>query len=512
MKPCARLHEYLDGQMSVNGDAAFRRHLDECEKCRLAVENWNALRLELNKIVEAVPVRHPQQQFAQKLLAHARSESPSRRLEFAWLKLGAAAAVGAVALLVVNMVMRAPEVKSIQHAPGVSEISPATNPLFKMTAKLIREKDIVPFPVASSTEKVLRVPRDSRLFVELGRDRIGLAGDSEAEVVEIGEHRIAIRLRRGRISCAVSKRSAGSDFVVYTGDATVRVIGTQFGITLHSDDVVEVTVAEGIVRVSDSVGKAWLVKSDETLRTDFSDELKTRRADESSLKGVEQLLEEGVIPSRSERESRGELDDKLEQPIDPPTLPKQDGKVRATSKSGRPKERAGLPEASEPSSVEESTELAEDWQQWIIDGRYDVAEQKLTSYLQNRPSDWRVWSLLADCQRKSKQWSKSILTYEKIAEQSPNPHESTRAIFMMGVIYQDKLGQHFDAIASFQKYMEIEAGKRPLRGAAMLRLARAYVSINEREKARPLLEKVIDEQTGTVLAKKAKQLLEQISK
>ncbi|MCP4674252.1 MAG: tetratricopeptide repeat protein, partial [Deltaproteobacteria bacterium] len=126
-----------------------------------------------------------------------------------------------------------------------------------------------------------------------------------------------------------------------------------------------------------------------------------------------------------------------------------------------------------------------------------------------KPRDHRAWSLLAHCLRKKGKWREAAAAYREVIAIAPEA-QANRARFKAGVVLQDKLGRHREAIVTFDEYLEM-AGAKSLEVEAKIRLARSYSAIGDKGRARKILEDVVSHHGGAAGAAKAKQMLVKIN-
>jgi transmembrane sensor len=93
--------------------------------------------------------------------------------------------------------------------------------------------------------------RDTSRVAMADGSKIELASDTRIDVVESSKSSVKLALRRGRVTCDVTRNPARV-FSIVTGDVSVRVVGTKFTVTsipVGSGQRVEVEVERGVVEV-----------------------------------------------------------------------------------------------------------------------------------------------------------------------------------------------------------------------------------------------------------------------
>jgi TolA-binding protein len=98
-----------------------------------------------------------------------------------------------------------------------------------------------------------------------------LGADADLTIDRLGRSTV-LQLERGRVTARVTKRPAGSSFVVRAGGFTVTVVGTLFSVTETVDGRVAVSVREGVVEVAGR-GQTWRVGAGQRWSSDTPDRL-----------------------------------------------------------------------------------------------------------------------------------------------------------------------------------------------------------------------------------------------
>lgn len=148
-----------------------------------------------------------------------------------------------------------------------------------------------------SGRALVRLPDGSHLRI----DRASQLSLTRSEAEDV-----ALTLERGSLAVQASHR-ARKAFVIHSGGLSVNVVGTVFGV-VNEAGVVEVSVAEGKVRVELPNGESTLVESGQRLRYNS----KTQRAKQVKLSASEErelttFEVDAVPPSVGERGRQGDL-------------------------------------------------------------------------------------------------------------------------------------------------------------------------------------------------------------
>ena len=149
------------------------------------------------------------------------------------------------------------------------------------------------------------------------------------------------------------------------------------------------------------------------------------------------------------------------------------------------------------------------WRKWVVEGRYADARQALSAHLEKSPGDGAGWALLADCHRKTKNWDGAINAYRKTIQRS-GPSEANRARILAASILLEHLQQYESAAKMLEQYLATSGGGAALRPEAMVRLARAYIGLNRKQRAKALLVEVTRDYGNHSVATKARRLLESL--
>lgn len=161
-----------------------------------------------------------------------------------WAVAGAVAALAAVATLALVM----PIDPSREAAP---EVRIATNAEVSAPAER-HDAQLEEAAMASFQEGERVVASDQPLTITVGTShRFVLAPSSVALLSTWNDNVRSLRLERGSVSAHIMPARPEETIEVVTASATVRVVGTDFSVTLGADAETRVDVAHGVVEVRD---------------------------------------------------------------------------------------------------------------------------------------------------------------------------------------------------------------------------------------------------------------------
>lgn len=522
MKPCDHLPQYLDGRLERAGREYFESHLHICADCRKLADVWvctkNALR---NEAEERRLHLVPTDEEASRLVQRAQLEASSRGFFSVRVLVPLTACVSfALAFVLASKLddfgTSIPETSMHREAK-------ATLPVSEGEASFKKP------PLEYETKK------DGRTTGRFGNDRFGLAAQSKLRVVSTEGKTTLLRLDYGIAAFSVAKRKGGRKFVVEAGDYRVEVVGTRFTVD-RSGDGVRVSVTEGVVAVSENGGRKWRLAAGDALSVAPGAAPEHIAADEEEIEKTARLLGETAecdihdallasatdtmsfeIPkkgkasalsntsrrrSKGHRKAQGETSLSLHEDAEGP---------RRAASSAKPETNgAAQGEAQTSVSPDESAPKGMDlWRQWILEGRFEVAEAALSEHLSGRPLDTEAYSLLADCRRKAGKYAQAVEIYKKLTAIA-GEYQANRARFKAGVLMQEKLKNHLGAAAIFDEYLATGKGTPLLRAKAAIRLAGSLIELGEVERAGKLLRRIADDYSGSSVAIQAREMLKKI--
>ena len=448
MKPCTQINDYIDGWMDRGDKAVFETHLEECATCRGIVDLWNGIESRCVRATEERDEAGSSDLEIERLVSRARGGlEPASRVKPGRVAIFALAAAAVAALI---LVLFGPE----QTVDGRSEISPTT---------AVVEAEPVPL-----TDEIIT---PAGTVASLGDDRIGLSSRGVLRVEESTGQTVRLTLERGELACSVARRDGDRRFLVEAGRYEVRVVGTRFSVFLGESGAVEVAVGEGTVEVFRQGRLTETLHAGEKLSASATGALNKDRAGDEDLTRLAALLGECA---------------KINQVVEAGAVMDEE---KDSDRGQRPQQ---------PDMVKQA-------RRWIIEGRFDEAEQALDSHLQGAAKDTRAWMLLGDCRRNAGKWKGAVEAYDEVAKLSSPLAD--RARFLAGSILQDRLGRHTEAADRFEAFLASGAG-HALEAEAKLRLARALLSTGREARARKLLGKVVSTHGGSAVADQAEGLLQ----
>lgn len=272
-----------------------KMHLEDCPECREALATVQVARETLELARDAAPDIDWRATDAA-IAAMVEARAPRR-----WLLPGLALA-GAVAVLLALGVGFIGGGDGVEAAPALAQTLPAEPPSSPpaetrvASAEGLTRLGGAPVAVVGGANlesgDVVRTSAKGRALVQLPDDSVmQLAGGTQLALTRVEADEVALTLERGQVSVRASHaRRAG--FAVYSGGATVRVVGTVFAVRNRGDGV-EVAVSEGQVQVELPDGATLPVSAGERLRLDAKAErarrlglTRAQQAELSALAGV----------------------------------------------------------------------------------------------------------------------------------------------------------------------------------------------------------------------------------
>lgn len=479
MKTCSKLKEFIDWPAENEAPRAdLKIHLAECAYCRTLLREWHAIE---SQISPAESQTRPEYQtspsersrLVQRVTNRVSTATP---VIFGW-RLAGVAALALVLLFFVYGLLRSTEVP---RSPPVGE------------GILIANGASSAFVIDEESQQI-DVPKHARAVVSLGRDALGIDGDSHLRLESATHADTRIVLNRGVVTCGVAPRKQGERFWVTAGDVRVRVVGTRFSVR-RVPGKTTVAIDEGRVEVSLADGDRHLVGAGDQIDIDTGGNTDITPLSDENRRYMARLLSKETSPADIDEEHQDErVSDTAANaalPVAPETHPDTDSD----------RSRGKRPRATRHPS---SKDIAR-WREWIIDGRTEEAARELRDHLKRHPRDAGAWGLLANCSRKRGDWQSALAAYEEIISVG-SKREANRARFRAGAIMQDKMGNHRPAASLFETYIAGATGS--MKAEAMLRLANAYDHMGRDTDARRLLREITREHRGTTAAARAQKML-----
>lgn len=487
---CAQKEKFLDRLLDEAAREQFVSHLQGCDSCRHQVEEWGVISGHFAEwtgqqtgIVPNTPTAPEAKLFVrqlnEKLAISAmppvgdKSGFPFRR----FLPL-AAAAVIAVAAVIYGRAAVYPA----DTPPKTSDVTVADRsapPRVQWTVWHIRENAGIEEKREPADNAILRSGAGERIVARVADDTIGMDNHSRLAVQRIDPQTAAFRLQQGMAVFEVSPRSHGNRFQVLANDISITVIGTRFAVEIKNQDVM-IGVGKGTVLVQRqserfrlSAGNTVTVSPGVRLADSSS------KLSEDGLQVMAQLLSQRALPPATPSAS-------------PVPLQQSGDRIRAES-GGAPKVGKNLAQ----------------WRELIVSGRNSEAARQIQSYLSVAPHDSDALMLLAAAQKNDGKFLEAFQTYQKVIGAS-NPALANQARYLAGELAQTRLGQKEQAVKLFENYLLNSATGSPIRGEAKFRLARTLLDMNQNDRAKKLLQEIVDEYRRSSVGNRARNLLEEI--
>jgi hypothetical protein len=508
MKLCSLSTGYLDRSLGPEETRAFEKHLMNCQACRDQTSVWLNFEGAL-KSMEADRLKLPRvtRRDADDLVraakkTHAQSEL-LRPLLVVSAPLAAVACLFAVLLWTVDY--------DSFTSPGDTK----PNPL----KVRILSPDHSGGPVVRGWRQPITAPDRSHLVAEINSDRVGLSPGGEMRILEAERHSVRIRLERGTVACSVSPRRGTGRFEVLAGEYTVRVVGTRFQVTTRPSRPLGVAVEKGTVEVLNRSGVSWILRTGDRIAAGTNGEVAPGRAEPPVLAALNRLLRvtpkkappkpvrsEAVKPSSSlSPPPAQELPFAAATPA-PSPLPKPKPPQRIQTAAKARAVKPWTPKPAAPKAPKPASSSKTEWRQWILDGRTSDARAAMQEHLRSKPDDSDTWALLADCERKQRNWYTAVKAYEKVIAHG-NRKQASHAKYMSATIYQDRLNDHERALALFKEYNRSGFVRSELKDLTNIKIARSLIALSKCGEATNLLQSVVERQGSSFVAANAKKLM-----
>lgn len=262
----AALRAEAAGLLSGEGRARLLRHVERCEICAEQLRGARRFH-ELVSRATGVPSFDSESSVRRSVM---RNRLAQRRTRIQWGGVLVAAGV----LLAVLLATRHNEELHARKRPAAVPKAPVAAPAVESNVLAIAVTALRgavqliepshhdrPLAMADSIgeHSVLRTGARASVDLALGDEAgVHLAADSEVALDAVRSDRVALRLTRGEISNAVTKRSAQQSYEVIAGGHRVAVRGTLFAVRA-GDGGVSVQCDEGVVEVLRPDGQTTLL-------------------------------------------------------------------------------------------------------------------------------------------------------------------------------------------------------------------------------------------------------------
>ncbi len=468
MSPCDLLERFLDGALLAE-QQTFEAHLSMCPKCQPEVARFEQLAQQASAWAHPRGVPEPTLAKRSLLVRRAYERAGARSRGPLWvLAAGGVLAAAMVTFVVVrrpSLPLAAPPQVELALTRGAShEVIHST----EVVGSLIEARE----PVVAT----------------LGRDRFGLSAGSRVRVVKVSATLTRLSVETGRIAVEVDPRRGSGAFEVEAGEVLVRVVGTRFFVS-REEGRRFVAVAHGTVIVRQGRSE-WTLNAGQQLPlegpTPTVTQLSGAVADEldATLQGsVIDAGRSGPLPTAQQ----------------PPVEPKPHEAPGTDDVEPDPVAPALAPRVPNASSLAQ-------WRKWVVEGRYDDADEALGKHLKKHPLDVEALSLFSTLQRKRQDFAGAVTTSRKIIA-TGDAASANRARFQAASLLQDQLGDAAGAARLLEAYVKQGKPFKPLEAAAMVRLGRALKSLGRAPEATKWLERVVSGYPNTPEATEADHLL-----
>ncbi len=498
MKHCAKWERYLDAEFRSIPSIELENHLGECPRCARAVSDWRHLAVELREMGQVIEMNsNPDDALvANWLIRQGDERQKPRQLT---TKVAFSAAAGLVLLLAMGLFFEGWE-RTAELSGGSSprEHAKQITPSIPVTVQWVSREGTTTERWRPQPARSLDAPNDGRLMITFDRNLIALGSGGKLRIVDAEPTKTVLELEQGTLACSIEHRPRQSRFIVRAGPFEVAVVGTRFLVARHSDGAVRVAVAKGIVEVTGAGDQRWMLKKGEALIGSTGGEAKRHRIGEEIRRELGGLLYTEA-PDESERSE---------------VIPKHRGTGPEKKKQRKPARSKSEPvDGSTPPEPLPPKGAADDqlnlWREWIFQGEYARAERALGPFLEAYPKNREAWRLLASCQRKSRKWQAAISSYRRLIDLA-SPGEANMARFRCGVILQERLARHSEAVTFFRAYLRTSNVEKPMEAEAMVRLGESLLVLGRKNKAVIILQQVVAKHSGSGVSAKARRLLVEI--
>ncbi|MBN2530747.1 MAG: tetratricopeptide repeat protein [Deltaproteobacteria bacterium] len=487
MKNCHHLDGYIDNRLSADARQQFERHLASCSACSQSIAIWNRIGAEIKGIgQQQIAAMDPSPAFL--AMRHQR-KFLSTKTVVKWA-VAAAVLVGLAVFIFVGQ--QAPE-----KVP--SELEP---PSFAATF-FEGNSSVRDVQVTAGTP--IQLSAGLRAVVHLQQDEMGIKTGSTAIIEKASRQETVVHIKSGTLAFQVHRRAPKHPFVIHAGRYRVKVVGTQFSVALKEGTLLDVVVKEGIVEVTDTAHRhSERILDGRKLIAREGEPPTVSMATADDTLEIDVLL--GRAPEHASQKDVGSKDIAVSA-ASPANLPdKLKDRTALTPQEVVSTDSEPLKEAHRNKRDVKNASVAT-WQQWVLEGRVDDAETALQAYLRHTTGNAEAWFLLADCQKRKKEYRQAVATYQKAI-----PHVSQRAgqtaRYRAAAILQDNLGAHRDAILLLEKFLNEGKPSHQIEAEAMLRLGVSLRAVGETDRATNLFRQIVANHGATSAATRARKFLE----
>lgn len=316
----------------------------------------------------------------------------------------------------------------------------------------------------------LRAAANHRLLVRVGRDLIGVREQGVVHIMRADASETRLTLEAGSVACGVDRRAPGQLFVVETAGHVVQVIGTRFLVTRGANNSVDVAVEAGTVEVRDRRDDTMRLPAGTSMRFTEDEHEPAREIAAEEHTTLAQLLDLRVSAAKPSRA----LQQQRRAPVPPNvTIPRD----------------------------------LEGWRERILRGDLAGAEAAISAYLTGVPRDAEAWWLLGEARRKARKWPAAVTAYRRVIDLG-DTSVANQARFVAATILQDEMKRPTEALPLLRTYLRQGAPLRPLEAAAMVRQARALLTLGKSKQADAVLRDVLSRHPNTEAAREAQALMD----
>lgn len=480
MSSCEHLEQYIAGALDDAGHKRFEAHMSTCAACRAEEAEWQRIASEVADWTQPPEVKEAWSAGKERLLPAMEERLDKQRRRSVRLKGVWIAAAAAAVLISLGFYFALESWDPPQSEHEVAQLSDVE--------LLLVEGSAVPSGSEAGIKR-FSVPHEGRILFASAGARIGIAAESEAQLVAGDPKELRLRLEKGRVVAEVSPRQRGERFVVEYREYQVEVVGTRFSVRASPEEGLTVGVVRGSVALRGPTGLDRTVQAGQATKLLSSGTPVQDALSETEMEVIAELLR---APDDKQEVAVTEVD-------------AGPSAVVVAADAGAALD-ASLPVRAEaPESRVDKAEILEA----IAAGRFAAAQQTLEQALRARPRSGELWMLLGDCRRKSGNPKQAVQAYRQaIAHSGARP--ANRARFAAASLLQDRLGDASGAARLLEKYLAQPKSSKPLEAEAMIRLARALYARGSLARAQKICENILAKYRSDATAKQAHRLLEKI--
>jgi TolA-binding protein len=346
----------------------------------------------------------------------------------------------------------------------------------------------------------MRLGADERATIALGGHRIDLEAGAAMKLALVSKAAVVVELVRGAAVFDVDFQTENGLFSVQVEDAVVSVKGTRFRVRTD-DGIVSIAVSEGLVGIVRQGREVARLAAGEKIEFDIGNSM-----------FVVPGSTESAPPSPSMIDSDpGDADSGSSYTV-PPAIDRGEGAEAASAKSmgagvraSREAEGARQADTVDRGAGTEATTLAA-LKNLAVDGRLQEALEGLEEYVVLHPADAEAWFLVGECRRKLGDHTGAVDAYGRVVA-TGSDDKADIARLKAGIVLQDKLGRHGEAVGFFETMLNEKSDASPLRAEVLLRCARSLLALGRDAEARLRLQEIVSEYGANPAAVEAREIL-----